>query len=72
MYKTEVPLYGKLVEIVQQVDNAVLRKEGRGLNDLPSRHHLERHGPIRLRTEHELQMIKRLFAIFGMYSCWLL
>ncbi|KAL1851901.1 hypothetical protein Plec18170_006204 [Paecilomyces lecythidis] len=63
-----VPLYGKLVEIVQQVDNTVLRKEGRDLNDLPSRHHLERHGAIRLGTEHELQMIKRLFAIFGMYA----
>ena len=67
MYRSEVPLYGTLVDIVRQVDDSVLRTQGKSLEALPVRHQLERHGAIRLGTEHELRMIKRLFAVLGMY-----
>lgn len=67
MYRGEVPLYGKLVDIVRQVDHAVLTAEGKSPALLPIRHELERHGAIRLGTAHELRTIKRLFRIFGMY-----
>ncbi|KAM5366288.1 hypothetical protein ACJA88_012044 [Fusarium oxysporum] len=67
MYRQEVPLYGDLIQIVRDVDTAVLRAEGQRLEDLPLRNHLERHGAIRLGSEEELQVIKRLFAIFGMH-----
>lgn len=67
MYRTEVPLYGQLLQIVRDVDHAVLKKQGRQLDDLPVRNQLERHGAIRLGTAHELHMIKRLFAILGMH-----
>lgn len=67
MYRAEVPLYGTLVDIVRHVDYSVLRKQGRSPESLPVRHQLERHGAIRLGTEHELRMIKRLFAVLGMH-----
>ncbi|KAJ9149935.1 DUF1338 domain protein [Pleurostoma richardsiae] len=67
MYRGEVPLYGNLVEIVRQVDDSVLTAQGKDPKDLPSRHRLERHGAIRLGSNHELGVIKRLFALFGMH-----
>ena len=67
MYRSEVPLYGTLVDIVRQVDDSVLRTQGKSPEALPVRHQLERHGAIRLGTAHELRMIKRLFAVLGMY-----
>ncbi|PCD42918.1 hypothetical protein AU210_005442 [Fusarium oxysporum f. sp. radicis-cucumerinum] len=67
MYRQEVPLYGDLIQIVRDVDTAVLRAEGQRPEDLPLRNHLERHGAIRLGSEEELQVIKRLFVIFGMH-----
>lgn len=67
MYRAEVPAYGDLVQIVQQVDRDVLTSEGKGSNDLPLRHQLERHGAIRLGTDQELRQIQRLFAVMGMY-----
>ena len=67
MYRQEVPLYGDLVRIVREVDDTVLKAEGKELKDLPLRHHLERHGAIRLGSEYELRVVKRLFALLGMY-----
>ena len=67
MYRSEVPLYGALVDIVRQVDKAVVRRQGKSPEALEVRHQLERHGAIRLGTAHELRMIKRLFAVLGMY-----
>ena len=67
MYRTEVPLYGILVQIVHQVDSSILTARGENIESLPTRHQLERHGAIRLGTPHELQLIKRLFAVFGMH-----
>ncbi|KAF7557594.1 hypothetical protein G7Z17_g601 [Cylindrodendrum hubeiense] len=65
MYKKEVPLYGDLINIVNDVDDDVVRKQARP--ELAQRHRLERHGAIRLGTQHELRTIGRLFAIFGMH-----
>ncbi|KAK4132852.1 DUF1338-domain-containing protein [Trichocladium antarcticum] len=67
MYRTEVPLYGQLVDIVRTVDNAVLAARGQTPDNLPTRHQLERHGAIRLGTEHEMRTTSRLFAVMGMY-----
>ncbi|KAK0701111.1 hypothetical protein B0T21DRAFT_417342 [Apiosordaria backusii] len=67
MYRTEVPLYGKLVDIVHQVDTTILQSRGQNLCDLPTRFQNERHGAIRLGTQQEMRMISRLFAIMGMY-----
>lgn len=67
MYRKEVPLYGDLVKIVRDVDNSVLKARGKHPEELPFRNHLERHGAIRLGTEHEMRMIKRLFAILDMH-----
>ncbi|KAK3402694.1 hypothetical protein B0T20DRAFT_474479 [Sordaria brevicollis] len=67
MYREEVPLYGKLVDIVRTVDSSVLEKRGKNLDDLPIRHQLERHGAIRLGTIQEMRQISRLFAIMGMH-----
>jgi uncharacterized glyoxalase superfamily metalloenzyme YdcJ len=67
MYKKEVPLYGTLMGIVSQVDSSVLASRGQNLEKLSVRHQLERHGAIRLGTPEELRVIKRLFAVMGMY-----
>jgi uncharacterized glyoxalase superfamily metalloenzyme YdcJ len=67
MYKKEVPLYGTLMDIVSQVDSSVLASQGQNLQNLSVRHQLERHGAIRLGTAEELRVIKRLFAVMGMY-----
>jgi uncharacterized glyoxalase superfamily metalloenzyme YdcJ len=66
MYRSEVPLYGKLVDIVRQVDRSVVSGAEESAC-LPIRHELERHGAIRLGTEYELRTIRRLFAVFGMH-----
>ena len=65
MYKKEVPLYGDLIRIVNDVDDGVLQNQGRP--GLEPRHRLERHGAIRLGTKLELRTIGRLFSILGMY-----
>ncbi len=67
MYRSEVPLYGQLVDIVNSVDNSILAARGQGFGDLPVRHQLERHGAIRVGTEQEMRMISRLFGIMGMH-----
>lgn len=77
MYKTEVPLYGDLVDIVWEADAAVVRanqetagkQQEHNINPdeiLPSRNRVERHGAIRLGTAFELATIRRMFAIMGM------
>ncbi|KAI1451904.1 hypothetical protein F4805DRAFT_463307 [Annulohypoxylon moriforme] len=76
LYRSEVPLYGDLVKIVQDV-NASTLQECYGL-DAPmtsttairassQRLTLERHGAIRLGTPYELQTVKRIFTVFGMH-----
>ena len=67
MYKSEVPLYGDLIKIVRRVDDLVLRQQGLKRQDLPLRHDLERHGAIRVGSDEEMRIIRRLFAVLGMH-----
>lgn len=68
MYKQEVPLYGDLVQIVREVNEAVI-EEGNAANwDYgKERFDLERHGAIRLGSAHELRVIGRVFALIGLH-----
>lgn len=71
MYKTEVPLYGDLMDLVRDVNAEVmardpeLRKRLEALDNL-DRISEERHGAIRLGTAEELFTMRRLFAAMGM------
>lgn len=75
MYKSEVPLYGDLTDIVWEADAQAVRPSqetgGQDIADpddiLPSRNRVERHGAIRLGTAYELSTIRRMFAIMGMF-----
>ncbi len=72
MYQTEVPQYGTLLELVEQVNRETLaqqpelrrRLEAQGELDRLS---VERHGAIRVGSASELSMLRRLFAVMGMY-----
>jgi uncharacterized glyoxalase superfamily metalloenzyme YdcJ len=75
MYKSEVPLYGDLIDIVWEADAKAVQ-HSQNMSDsqiinpddvLPSRHRVERHGAIRVGTAHELATIRRMFAVMGMY-----
>ncbi|PYH93810.1 DUF1338-domain-containing protein [Aspergillus ellipticus CBS 707.79] len=74
MYRSEVPLYGELVDLVWKADaeaiNASRQLGGANVIDpdeiLPSRNRVERHGAIRLGTAKELATIRRMFAVMGM------
>ena len=71
MYRTEVPQYGTLMELVAEVNGEALaadahlqaRLERAGELDRLSD---ERHGAIRLGTAEELAFMARLFAVMGM------
>lgn len=75
MYKSEVPLYGDLTDIVWEADALAVTANsdtgGQGIVNpddvLPSRNRVERHGAIRLGTAYELATIRRMFAIMGMF-----
>ncbi|MBW4983605.1 VOC family protein [Mameliella sp. CS4] len=70
MYRTEVPAYGTLVGIVEDVNAAVLERDDNALALTPgedtNRISAERHGAIRLGTAEELAMMGRVFAVMGM------
>lgn len=72
MYRTEVPLYGTLMELVATVNADTLAAEP-GLsaqlqrNGERERLDLERHGAIRVGTAQELATLRRLFALMGMH-----
>jgi uncharacterized glyoxalase superfamily metalloenzyme YdcJ len=69
LYRSEVPQYGTLVDLVADVNAAALRHDP---SSLPggctemARLDVERHGAIRLGTAHELNTIRRIFAVMGM------
>lgn len=72
MYRDEVPAYGELVSIVEAVNSNVLSADGNEQLCLDPDEDLERisgerHGAIRVGTPQELAMIRRVFAIMGMY-----
>ena len=72
MYQQEVPQYGTLLELVADVNLAVLEHnhelhEQLANADELSRLNVERHGAIRVGTAEELAMLRRMFAIMGMF-----
>ena len=72
MYRAEVPAYGQLIDIVEDVNDSVLTgTSAASLNLTPEedtqRISQERHGAIRLGTAQELAMMARVFAVMGMY-----
>lgn len=72
MYQQEVPQYGTLLKLVSQVNTEVLaqnpslKQQLERDNEL-SRLSVERHGAIRVGTAAELNMLRQVFAIMGMY-----
>ncbi|MEW9838173.1 2-oxoadipate dioxygenase/decarboxylase HglS [Mesorhizobium marinum] len=72
MYRQEVPAYGTLMELVADVNEATLRRDPTLRASLQATETLdrisqERHGAIRLGTEAELAMMRRVFAVMGMF-----
>ncbi len=72
MYRDEVPLYGDLLSIVADVNRRVLADRPALAAELRARGELdrldvERHGAIRLGTAAELAMMRRAFAVMGMW-----
>ncbi|MYL24468.1 DUF1338 family protein [Halomonas alkaliantarctica] len=72
MYQAEVPQYGTLLELVECVNQETLSQQPElhrrleAQDDL-ARLSVERHGAIRVGTAAELSMLRRLFAVMGMY-----
>ena len=71
MYRDEVPLYGALMQLVEQTNRHVLQSDPQVARQLDStgeiqRLDLERHGAIRVGTADELATLARLFAVMGM------
>ncbi|MGO7590522.1 2-oxoadipate dioxygenase/decarboxylase HglS [Rhizobium leguminosarum] len=71
MYRTEVPQYGTLIELVADVNAGCLENDPDLRDRLAQageleRIDVERHGAIRLGTADELFTIRRLFAVMGM------
>ncbi|OLO11850.1 DUF1338 domain-containing protein [Chromohalobacter japonicus] len=72
MYQTEVPQYGTLLELVESVNQETLRQQPELYRRMEAQGELarlsvERHGAIRVGTADELSMLRRLFAVMGMY-----
>ncbi len=63
LYRTEVPLYADLLDIVGTGNARVLAREGR---EAEPRVEVERHGAIRVGTAAELAMMGRVFTVMGM------
>ncbi|CAM3691504.1 VOC family protein [Halomonas sp. FME1] len=72
MYQKEVPQYGTLLELVEQVNQETLNQQPELRRRLEAQGELarlsvERHGAIRVGSADELSMLRRLFAVMGMY-----
>lgn len=72
MYRDEVPAYGTLMSLVARVNDKVLSADAALKGRLEATDSLERiseerHGAIRLGTSEELAMMRRVFAVMGMY-----
>ena len=71
MYREEVPAYGDLCDLVEDINIKVLNADNKLYEQLKSTDNLdriseERHGAIRLGKAEELTMITRLFSVMGM------
>eukprot|EP00752_Nemacystus_decipiens_P019291 g17347.t1 len=71
MYRTEVPQYGTLIELVRDINAATLAADPALKDQMDAageleRLDVERHGAIRVGTPQELSMIGRMFAVMGM------
>lgn len=71
MYQTEVPLYGDLMELVQDVNQDTMQHHPEIKQQLQhtgelARLDMERHGAIRVGTAEELATLRRVFAVMGM------
>ncbi|MDN6297567.1 MAG: DUF1338 family protein [Halomonas sp.] len=72
MYRNEVPQYGALLELVEVVNREMLASDTALAERLDAagdaqRLSVERHGAIRVGTPAELAMLRRLFAVMGMF-----
>jgi uncharacterized glyoxalase superfamily metalloenzyme YdcJ len=72
MYQAEVPQYGTLLELVERVNQETLSQQPELYRRLSAqgelaRINVERHGAIRVGTADELSVLRRLFAVMGMY-----
>lgn len=72
MYRSEVPQYGTLMELVSEINQSKLEAETELADSLAhngelERIDLERHGAIRLGKPEELFNMRRLFAVMGMH-----
>lgn len=71
MYQQEVPQYGSLLELVADVNlavlenNPLLQQQLENADEL-ARLNVERHGAIRVGKAQELATLRRLFAVMGM------
>ncbi|MBO9328754.1 DUF1338 domain-containing protein [Achromobacter sp. HZ01] len=71
MYKSEVPLYDTLLDLVAQVNAKTLAEQPELAAQLArtgeiERLDIERHGAIRVGTAEELSNMRRVFAVMGM------
>ncbi|WP_417618548.1 VOC family protein [Oceanisphaera sp.] len=72
MYQAEVPQYGDLLKLVAEVNQDTLTRQPALAQQLSANGELarlgvERHGAIRVGSADELAMLRRLFAVMGMY-----
>ena len=72
MYIDEVPMYGTLRDMVEDLNLQQLETQTGFIQPLKNTEHIkhiseERHGAIRLGTAFELNTMRRLFAVMGMY-----
>ena len=72
MYKSEVPLYGELLDLVHGINTNVLSEDKEVKEQLETtgeitRLNMERHGAIRLGKPYELFTMRRLFKVMGMF-----
>ncbi len=72
MYIDEVPMYGTLRDMTEDLNLQQLETQTGFIQPLKNTDHLkhiteERHGAIRLGTAAELNTMRRLFAVMGMY-----
>lgn len=67
MYQQEVPLYKDLISLANDVNNQVINTSQKLSVDETHLLNLEHHGAIRVGTEKELSMMRRLFSVMGMH-----